>query len=64
MSEVTKFLRQSREEDAHEAAAVALDDSHIPAPSAAQRERANPHDPPDMRAVISSLITMKHDYNE
>lgn len=67
MSEVVQFLLQSREEDAHEDEAVepmASDDSHTKVLSAAQREGANPHDPPDMKAVISSLITMKHDDNE
>lgn len=67
-SEVAQFLRQSREEVADEVAGAfqprRLDDSRTRAASAAQREGAGPHDPPDMKAVISSLITMKHDDNE
>lgn len=68
MSEVTQFLRQSREADAHEGKAVANHGAkwltYTRAKCGAARKRVNPHDPPDMKAVISLLITMKHDYNE
>lgn len=68
MSEVTQFLRQSREADAHEGKAVANHGAkwltYTRAKCGAARKRVNPHDPPNMKAVISSLITMKHDYNE
>lgn len=67
-SEVAQFLRQSGEEVADEVEAAfqlrRLDDSRTRVASAVQREGASPHDPPDMKADISSLITMKHDDND